>query len=166
MNKKAFRPSMIILVSLLVLSAYGTGYSADFTFRVPVDLVNTQFNMARISCGVYGTVNGKVELIGSAYKDIFDYEIKNGNYNNTVEIGVSATYGMDPNLAESYGCDLLVATSGRISFIQTNDIEELMRADGPYPKDPAKPFRVSVRGSIPKSNMKRLNLHDVKPIKR
>lgn len=93
-------------------------------------------------------------MIGGAYRDIFDYQIVNGNYNNVVEVGVGATPGMDPALAEDYSCSLLVGLRGRPSFVQTAQIEPLMKPDGIYPRDTTKPFRVSVSGKIPKQAVK------------
>lgn len=136
-----------------VATATFSANAADFTLNVPLELksMHPDFNGARVSCGVYGSVNGKVELIGSGYKDIFDYQVQGGSYSGTVTIAFNATAGMDPALGEKYSCDLLLAFRGRSSYVQNNQIPAFMRTDGPYPRDESQPFVISASGPIPKA---------------
>lgn len=150
-----FPEAVAFLLTFAGLTAWTFSARAeDFTFEVPLELVATPFNGARISCGVYGTVDGKTNLIGGGYRDIFAYQIVDGSYNGVVEIAFNAKSGMQPALAERYSCSLLVAIPGGSSYVQTNDVEALMKPDGLYPKDPQAPFRVSAYGPIPKPSVR------------
>jgi hypothetical protein len=147
-SKRLTAIASALCAGVLGASAWG----ADFTINVPVELrnLNPAFCCARVACGVYGTIQGKVELIASGYQDLFRQNFGYGDMVTTLHFGLNAYPGKDPALAESYNCDLLLGVNGRPSYVQTNQLTDFLKPDGIYPRDTSQPFVVSVHGTIPK----------------
>lgn len=136
---------LTILVSIGFLFMDSNASSEDFTFDVPVRVINLHpdIRSVKVVCSVSNTASpfGGVN-IGQGQTE---FPLMDGSYSGTAAIRFNANTGIDPGRARSWGCSLrFLRRDGR----ELSPAEYSEEPYGMYPLSPGAPYRTSVSGSF------------------